>query len=57
MEILWLQDFLVVAEAGNFTRAAAMRNTSQAEDRPRDEFFGNPRSERVQLFFSKILSH
>ena len=30
MEIRWLQDFLVVAETGNFTRAAAMRNTSQA---------------------------
>lgn len=30
MEIRWLQDFLAVAETGNFTRAAAMRNTSQA---------------------------
>lgn len=57
MEIRWLQDFLVVAETGNFTRAAAMRNTSQAEDRPKHEFFGNPRSEHVQFFFSKILSH
>jgi DNA-binding transcriptional LysR family regulator len=30
MEIRWLQDFLAVAEAGNFTRAAESRNTSQA---------------------------
>ena len=30
MEIRWLQDFLAVAETGNFTRAAAMRNVSQA---------------------------
>ncbi len=30
MEIRWLQDFLAVAETGNFTRAAALRNTSQA---------------------------
>jgi LysR family transcriptional regulator, hypochlorite-specific transcription factor HypT len=30
MEIRWLQDFLAVADTGNFTRAAAMRNTSQA---------------------------
>jgi DNA-binding transcriptional LysR family regulator len=30
VEIRWLQDFLAVAETGNFTRAAAMRNTSQA---------------------------
>ena len=30
MELKWLQDFLAVAETGNFTRAAAVRNTSQA---------------------------
>ncbi len=30
MEIRWLQDFLAVAETGNFTRAAALRNASQA---------------------------
>lgn len=30
MNVRWLQDFLAVAETGNFTRAAAMRNTSQA---------------------------
>jgi LysR family transcriptional regulator, hypochlorite-specific transcription factor HypT len=30
VEIRWLQDFLAVAETGNFTRAAALRNTSQA---------------------------
>jgi glutamate/aspartate transport system ATP-binding protein len=27
------------------------------EDAPKDEFFGTPRSERAQLFLSKILSH
>jgi LysR family transcriptional regulator, hypochlorite-specific transcription factor HypT len=30
MELRWLQDFLTVAETGNFTRAAEKRNTSQA---------------------------
>jgi LysR family transcriptional regulator, hypochlorite-specific transcription factor HypT len=30
MDTRWLQDFLTVAETGNFTRAAARRNTSQA---------------------------
>jgi LysR family transcriptional regulator, hypochlorite-specific transcription factor HypT len=30
MEMRWLQDFLTVAETGNFTRAAALRHTSQA---------------------------
>ena len=30
MELRWLQDFLMVAETGNFTRAAEKRNTSQA---------------------------
>lgn len=30
MELRWLQDFLTVAETGNFTRAAERRNTSQA---------------------------
>ncbi len=30
MDIKWLQDFLTVAEMGNFTRAAESRNTSQA---------------------------
>jgi DNA-binding transcriptional LysR family regulator len=29
MDIGWLQDFLTVAELGNFTRAAQQRNTSQ----------------------------
>jgi len=29
MDIDWLQDFLTVAELGNFTRAAEQRNTSQ----------------------------
>jgi glutamate/aspartate transport system ATP-binding protein len=27
------------------------------EDASKDEFFGTPRSERAQLFLSKILSH
>jgi DNA-binding transcriptional LysR family regulator len=30
MDTRWLQDFLVLAETGNFTRAAARRNLSQA---------------------------
>lgn len=30
MDVRWLQDFLTVAETGNFTRAAAIRNASQA---------------------------
>lgn len=30
MDIRWLQDFLTVAEVGNFTRAAEIRNASQA---------------------------
>ena len=30
MDIGWLQDFLTVAELGNFTRAAEQRNSSQA---------------------------
>ncbi len=30
MDIRWLQDFLTVAEVGNFTRAADSRNSSQA---------------------------
>lgn len=30
MDTKWLEDFLVLAEVGNFTRAAEMRNVSQA---------------------------
>ena len=30
MDIRWLEDFLIVAETGNFTKAAQMRNVSQA---------------------------
>ena len=27
------------------------------EDAPKDDFFGKPRSERAQVFLSKILQH
>lgn len=30
MDTVWIQDFMVLAETGSFTRAAAMRNISQA---------------------------
>jgi LysR family transcriptional regulator, hypochlorite-specific transcription factor HypT len=30
VELRWLQDFLTLAETGNFTRAAVMRHSSQA---------------------------
>jgi LysR family transcriptional regulator, hypochlorite-specific transcription factor HypT len=30
LEIRWLQDFLTLAETGNFTRAAMLRHSSQA---------------------------
>ncbi len=30
MDIRWLQDFLTIAETANFTRAAEIRNSSQA---------------------------
>ena len=29
MELVWLEDFLALAEAGNFSRAAAARNITQ----------------------------
>jgi DNA-binding transcriptional LysR family regulator len=53
MEIRWLQDFLAVAETGNFTRAAAMRNTSQAAFSRRiqqlEAWFGVPLIDRSIL--------
>lgn len=53
MEIRWLQDFLAVAETGNFTRAAALRNTSQAAFSRRiqqlEAWFGVPLIDRSIL--------
>lgn len=53
MEIRWLQDFLAVAETGNFTRAAAQRNTSQAAFSRRiqqlESWFGVPLIDRSIL--------
>jgi glutamate/aspartate transport system ATP-binding protein len=34
-----------------------MDHGSIVEDASKQEFFGTPRSERAQLFLSKILSH
>ena len=34
-----------------------MDNGEIVEDAPKDEFFGSPRSERAQVFLSKILQH
>lgn len=53
MEIRWLQDFLALAETGNFTRAAAMRNTSQAAFSRRiqqlEAWLGAPLIDRTML--------
>ncbi|MFT2098197.1 amino acid ABC transporter ATP-binding protein [Marinomonas sp. 2405UD66-6] len=38
-------------------RVVFMDQGSIVEDAPKDEFFGSPRSDRAQLFLSKILSH
>jgi glutamate/aspartate transport system ATP-binding protein len=38
-------------------RVIFMDNGSIVEDAATEEFFGTPRSERAQLFLSKILSH
>ncbi len=53
MEVRWLQDFLALAEAGNFTRAAAARNTSQAAFSRRiqqlEAWLGTPLIDRSML--------
>jgi glutamate/aspartate transport system ATP-binding protein len=38
-------------------RVVFMDNGEVVEDAKKEEFFGSPRSERAQLFLSKILSH
>ena len=53
---------MVVTHEMGFARKVAHRvifmdRGEIVEDRPKDAFFGNPCSERAQLFLSKILSH
>jgi len=53
---------MVVTHEMGFARKVAHRVVFMdegriVEDAPKDEFFGLPRSERAQLFLSKILSH
>lgn len=53
---------MVVTHEMGFARKVAdrvifMDKGEIIEDRPTDEFFGKPRSDRAQLFLSKILSH
>ena len=53
---------MVVTHEMGFAKKVAQRvvfmdKGSIVEDCPKDEFFGSPRSERAQLFLSKILSH
>ncbi|MBA3032853.1 MAG: amino acid ABC transporter ATP-binding protein [Gammaproteobacteria bacterium] len=53
---------MVVSHEMGFARKVAdrvifMDNGSIVEDAGTEEFFGTPRSERAQLFLSKILSH
>ncbi|MGH8663097.1 MAG: amino acid ABC transporter ATP-binding protein, partial [Burkholderiales bacterium] len=38
-------------------RVVFMDNGEIIEDAAKEEFFGSPRSERAQLFLSKILQH
>jgi glutamate/aspartate transport system ATP-binding protein len=38
-------------------RVVFMDEGKIVEDSPKDEFFGSPRSDRAQLFLSKILTH
>ena len=39
------------------TASSSWTRASIVEDATKDEFFGKPRSERAQLFLSKILTH
>ncbi len=53
---------MVVTHEMGFARKVAHRvifmdSGRIVEDAPKDEFFGTPRSERAQLFLSKILQH
>ena len=53
---------MVVTHEMGFARKVANRVVFMdkgriVEDAPKEEFFGNPRSERAQEFLSKILSH
>jgi glutamate/aspartate transport system ATP-binding protein len=53
---------MVVTHEMGFARKVARRIVFMdagriVEDAPKDEFFGTPRSERAQLFLSKILHH
>lgn len=53
---------MVVTHEMGFARKVAHRvifmdKGEIIEDRPKDEFFGTPRSERAQIFLSKILAH
>ncbi|MFM8750376.1 amino acid ABC transporter ATP-binding protein [Rhabdaerophilum sp.] len=53
---------MVVTHEMGFARKVAHRvifmdKGEIIEDRPKDEFFGTPRSERAQTFLSKILAH
>jgi len=53
---------MVVTHEMGFARKVAHRvifmdNGEIVEDAPKDEFFGSPRSERAQVFLSKILQH
>ncbi len=53
---------MVVTHEMGFARRVANRvifmdHGSIVEDAPKEEFFGAPRSERAQLFLSKILQH
>ncbi len=53
---------MVVTHEMGFARKVAHRvifmdKGEIIEDRPKEEFFGTPRSERAQIFLSKILAH
>ena len=53
---------MVVTHEMGFARKVAHRvvfmdHGEIIEDRSKDEFFGSPRSDRAQIFLSKILSH